>query len=121
MSLKQFEGSAYDFAYRFVKQSDGTYLIHNPYTLSGPEYFTNVDVKMGHYVGYDPAKDVVRIYPSGHPNILRWRVVPVKDACTKAIRSCNITTFLVENNQDDLNFLCNTITSFLRTQSAMSC
>lgn len=51
----------YDFAYRFYKQSDGTYILFNDY--GG-----------GYFVGYDQTTDRVLIVPPGDSRVISWTV-----------------------------------------------
>lgn len=51
----------YDFAYRFYKQSDGTYQLFNDYAG-------------GYFVGYDATTDRVLIVPPGDSRVVSWTI-----------------------------------------------
>lgn len=64
MYFNSFAGNNYDFAWNFVKQSDGTYRIGNDYSGGG------------YWVGYDSSSDSVLICATGDARICNW-VVPL--------------------------------------------
>lgn len=52
----------FDFAYKFIKQNDGTYKLYNDYDG-------------GYYVGYDSRTDNVLIVPSNDNRIVNWKMI----------------------------------------------
>lgn len=85
MHCHPFAANNFDFAWFFMRNTDGTYKIYN-------------DFAGGFYVGYDNNSDVVLIVPPNDPRIISWKTLPTITFPTKTKDSSVFGSFNTEYN-----------------------